>query len=85
MIHLERMLKNTVKLFFRVYFFAMKKLDTLILFVFSALAIFVIFQSSALQFDFNFRAFLPNTAGKHRGVSRYGCVGRVKLGLRGVV
>lgn len=59
MIHLERMLKNTVKLFFRVYFFAMKKLDTLILFAFSCLAIFVIFQSSALQFDFNFRAFLP--------------------------
>lgn len=59
MIRFENISKNTVKLFFRTYFTLIKKLDILILVSFSFLAAFVIFQSSSLQFDFNFRAFLP--------------------------
>lgn len=55
----EQMLKKIVQIFFRTYFSFMKKFDTLIIISFSALVIYVLFQISALQFDFNFRAFLP--------------------------
>lgn len=56
---IEQILKKIVQIFFRTYFSFMKKFDTLILIVFSALVFYMLFHISALQFDFNFRAFLP--------------------------
>ena len=56
---IEQILKKIVQLFFRTYFSFMKKFDTLILISFSSLTIYMLFHIYALQFDFNFRAFLP--------------------------
>lgn len=59
MIRIDQILKKIVQIFFRTYFSLIKKFDILILFSFSALTVYVVLQISSLQFDFNFRAFLP--------------------------